>query len=115
MDFNIGSAVIFFMDNGGEFPNEEVRELGNQLGIVIKSTASNAPWVNGLNKSNNTTVDVIMEKILDDCPELSEEIDLQYRVSTRNCCLYVHGFTPGQLAIGKAQNFLQPLMINCRL
>ena len=57
-----GSVEVLIMDNGGEFPNDEVRELGNQLSIVIKHTASYAPWVNGLNECNHTTVDVIMEE-----------------------------------------------------
>ena len=34
-----GAANMFLMDNGGEFANDEMRELGNQFGISIKHTA----------------------------------------------------------------------------
>ena len=30
-----GAANMFLMDNGGEFANDELRELGNQFGINI--------------------------------------------------------------------------------
>ena len=43
----------------------------------------------------------MMEKLLEDLPQLSEETALQYAVSIRNCSMYVHGFTPAQLAIGQ--------------
>ena len=39
--------------------------------------------------------------MLEDLPQLSEETALQYAVSIRNCSMYVHGFTPAQLAIGQ--------------
>ena len=35
-----GAANIFLMDNGGEFANDELRELGNQFGIDMKHTAA---------------------------------------------------------------------------
>ena len=41
------------MDNGSEFANDELRELGNQLGINIKYTAGYSPWTNGLNECNH--------------------------------------------------------------
>ena len=44
-----GAASIFRMDKGGEFANDEMRELGNQLGINIKDTAAYAPWANEIN------------------------------------------------------------------
>ena len=37
--------------------------------------------------------------MLEDLPQLPEETALQYAVSIRNCSMYVHGFTPAQLAI----------------
>ena len=40
-------------------------------------------------------------KMLEDLPQLSEETQLQHAVSIRNCSMYVHGFTPPQLAIGQ--------------
>ena len=97
-----GAANMFLMDNGGESANNELRELGNQFGINIKHiAAAYAPWANGINERNHASIDIMMEKMLEDLPQLSEETALQYAVSIRNCSMYVHGFTPAQLAIGQ--------------
>ena len=78
-----------------------MRELGNQYGINIKQTAAYSSWANGLNERNHATIDIMMEKMLEDLPNVDENTALQYAVSARNYCLYVSGFTPGQLAIGQ--------------
>ena len=95
-----GSPGTLLMDNGGEFANDEMRELGNHFGIRIKHTAAYAPWANGLNERNHYTVDVMMDKMIEDCPTIAEETALQYAVSVRNCWMFVRGFTPCQLAFG---------------
>ena len=95
-----GSPSVLLMDNGGEFANAEVRELGNQLGISIKHTAAYAPWANGLNERNHFTVDRMMDKMIEDRPDLDKKTALQYAVSVRNCWMFVRGFTPCQLAFG---------------
>ena len=59
-----GAANIFLMDNGGEFANDELRELGNQFGIDIKHTAAFAPWANGINERYHASIDIMMEKCL---------------------------------------------------
>ena len=71
---------MFLMDNGGEFANDELRELGNQFGINIKHTAAYAPWANEINERNHASIDIMMEKMLEDLPQLSEETALQYAV-----------------------------------
>lgn len=108
-----GAADTFHMDNGGEFANDEMRELGNRFGIRIKHTPAYSPWSNGLNERNHATIDLMMSKILEDMPDVPEEVALQYAVAIRNCCMYVHGFTPAQLAIG--QNPKLPSSINDHL
>ena len=45
------------MESGGEFANEELRELSNQFGISIKHTAGYSPWANDL--TNVTTQPLI--------------------------------------------------------
>ena len=64
---------MFLMDNGRESPNDDVRELGKQFGVFIKHIASYAPWANDLNEWNHATVDIMMEKMIEDCLELSEK------------------------------------------
>ena len=89
------------MDNGGKFANDEMQELGNQYGINIKHTAAYGPWSNGLNKRNHATNDIIMKKIFGGLPNVDKNKTFQHAVSVTNCCLYVPGFTPAQLAIGQ--------------
>ena len=76
---------MFLMDNDGEFANDEMLELGNQLEINIKHTAAYAPWANGINERNHASIDIMMEEMLEDLPQLSEET---YAVSIRKL-LYV--------------------------
>ena len=97
-----GAARMFLMDNGGEFANDEMRELGNQFGITIKHTAAYSPWANGVNERNHASVDVMMEKMLEDKPKINEKMALNYAVAIRNTCMYVNGFTPAQLVFGQA-------------
>ena len=59
-----GAANMFLMDNGGQFANDELRELGNQFGINTKHTAAFAPWANGINEYNHASIDIMMEKCL---------------------------------------------------
>ena len=76
------------MDIGDEFVNDEMPELGNQYGISIKQTGAYSPWANGLNERNHATIDIMMEKMLEDLPNVNENTALQYAVSVGNCCLY---------------------------
>ena len=48
---------------------------------------------------NHVTIDIMKKKTLEDLPNADSNTVLQYAVSVRNCCLYVCGFTPAQLAI----------------
>ena len=41
-----------WMDNGGEFNNNTIRELGEALGCRMETGAGYAPWMNGLNERN---------------------------------------------------------------
>ena len=59
-----GAANMFLMDNGGQFANDELRELGNQFGINTKHTAAFALWGNGINEYNHASIDIMMEKCL---------------------------------------------------
>ena len=76
------------MDKWSAFANDEMRELGNQYDTNIKWTASFSPWANGLNERNNATIDIIMEKMHENLPNVDENTALHYAVSV-NCCLYL--------------------------
>ena len=54
-----------------------------------------------------------MEKMLEDLPNLDENMTSQYAASIKNCCLYIKRFTPAQFAIG--QNPQLPSTFNDKL
>ena len=58
-----GNPDMFLMDNGGEFGNDTMRELGNLFGINIKHTAGFGRWSNGVNERNHATVDLMLTQI----------------------------------------------------
>ena len=42
-----GTLKNFLNDNGGEFSNDEMRDLGEKFDLMIMSTAAQSPWSNG--------------------------------------------------------------------
>ena len=60
-----------------------------------------------MNKRNNATIDIIMEKMLENLPNVDENTALQYAVSVVTF-IYVRGSTPAQLAIEQNPKLLSP-------
>ena len=46
-----------------------------------------------------------LTKMLEDLPNLDEQMALQYCISVKNCCMYIRGYTPALIAIGKNPKF----------
>ena len=46
-----------FVDNGGEFNYDEVREVASLLNVRISSTPAENPWSNGLCERNHQITD----------------------------------------------------------
>ena len=42
-----------FSDNGGEFNNEDPREIGEKLNTTITTTAAESPWSSNINERHN--------------------------------------------------------------
>ena len=83
-----GAADKFHMDSGGEFANEEMRELGIRFGTRIKQTADYSSLSSCLDERIHAAVDLVKLKIFVDMPAVSKEVALQYAVAIRNCCMY---------------------------
>ena len=88
-------------DSGREFNNQDIRDLGNLVGIEIESTAARSPWMNGLCKRNHAITDRCMEKILHDNPNTPMEVALAYACNAKNCLQMWNGFSSFQLVFGK--------------
>ena len=73
----------FLSDNGGEFDNDEMREMGGKLGIEIRTTAAESPFSNGIVERHNKVVYEAMMKTIDDC-KCDPEIALSFAVAAKN-------------------------------
>ncbi|CAC5425238.1 unnamed protein product [Mytilus coruscus] len=51
-----GSPRHLYSDNGGEFNNDEVRDMAENFNIEVKTTAAYSPWSNGLLERHNQTL-----------------------------------------------------------
>ena len=88
-------------DSGREFNNQEIRELGNCIGIEIESTAARSPWMNGLCERNHAVTDRCVEKILHDNQETPLDVALAYACNAKNCLQMWNGFSSFQIVFGK--------------
>ena len=58
-----GPPKCLYSDNGGEFNNEEVRDMAENFNIEIKTTAAYSPWSNDLIERHNQTLTEILHKV----------------------------------------------------
>lgn len=98
-----GSPQKLFSDNGGEFNNEEVRDMAENFNIEVKTTPAYSPWSNGLLERHNQTLTEIMMKV-----KASTGCDwstaMDWALMAKNCMQSVHGYSPHQLVFGQNPN-----------
>ena len=51
-----GSPFVFFSDNGGEFSNELLHDMGRQLNVTVKVAPAHSPFSNGTVENNNAVL-----------------------------------------------------------
>ena len=98
-----GAPSQFLSDNGGEFNNEEFREMAEAFNIRIRTTAAESPWSNGINEKYNGVIASTVKKVMDDTP-CSLEVALAWAVSAKNSLETHLGFSPNQLVFGRNPN-----------
>ena len=105
-----GAPKSFLTDNGREFNNQEFRDMSQNMNIVVKTTAAQSPWSNGLNERHNGILGEMVTKTLEDglC---SMEVALGWSVSAKNTLHNVNGFSPNQLVFGFNPN-MPSMLIN---
>ena len=96
-----GSPKRIWTDLGGEFNNEEVKEMSEALGIELGSGGAFAGWMYGLNERNHQVIDFCLEKILHSDPSLKPSIALAWAVTAKNTLKMTNGFSAHQLVFGK--------------
>ena len=98
-----GSPGSLFSDNGGEFNNDLLRELGDLLNSRILTTAAESPWSNGITERHNAMLGGMVEKTMADT-NCSLKVAVAWSVSAKNALKNVHGFSPNQLVFGRNPN-----------
>ena len=99
-----GCPRTMLTDNGGEFTSQEMREVASQLNIVKLTTASEAPWQNGLCERVHQVTDMILTKMIDTYPNVDMDILLAWANMARNSLQMYRGFSSHQLVFGVNPN-----------
>ena len=87
-------------DNGGEFNNDDFREMGEKLNTRITTTAAESPWSNGINERHNGLLGEMVIKTMEDT-NCSLDIAVSWAVSAKNTLSNVNGYSPHQLVFGE--------------
>ena len=94
-----GAPRKLLSDNGGEFDNEEVHQMGENFGIEILTTAAYSPWSNGLCERHNLTLSEMVYKVKKD-QQCSWEMALHWALVAKNSLSNVHGYSSHQIVFG---------------
>lgn len=89
-----------FTDNGGEFNNEQFREMAESFNMTVKTTPAYSPWSNGVVERHNATLTNALIKLKEDINS-SWEIALSWAVSAKNSLHSVFGYSPYQIVFGR--------------
>ena len=95
-----GTPDKFLSDNGGEFANSEFLDMCESLNIIVKSTAAESPFSNGLVERHNLIIADMLDKILEE-NSIEFDLALAWCPNAKKSITNVHGFSPFQLAIGQ--------------
>ena len=100
--FGVMEAIL--TDNGGEFSNDEVREVASILNIQVCTTAGYSPFQNGLCERIHAVTDSMLMKLQDQYPRTSLEVLLAWANMARNSLQMYHGYSSYQIVFGRNPN-----------
>ena len=95
-----GAPKKILSDNGGEFNNAVMRELGEAFNIKVMTTAAESPWSNGICERQNAVLGDSVRKIMADC-NCDVKVALAWAVAARNALSNFSGYSPNQLVFGR--------------
>lgn len=99
-----GQPRKFLADNGGEFLNEEYKEMCEMFNIEEAKTAAESPWANGVCERHNAVIKEAVRKTLEES-NCSLETAVVWAVSAKNSLSGHQGYSPNMLIFGKNTNF----------
>nr|XP_039264060.1 uncharacterized protein LOC120339893 [Styela clava] len=98
-----GAPRRVISDNGGEFNNEEFRDMCENFNISVKTTPAYSPWSNGVCERHNQILTNILIKIKKDV-QCNWETALAWSVCAKNSLVNNSGFSPTQIMFGRNIN-----------
>ena len=90
-------------DNGGEFNNEKLCDMSENLNTEVLATAAESPWSTGICERHSALIGNMTDKIKDES-DVSTEVALAWTVNAKNSLHNVYGFSPSQLVFGRNLN-----------
>ena len=99
-----GCPKKILADMGREFDNKDYREMGEKLNTIVKSSAAESPWSNGVNERHNGILGEMITKTMEDS-KCSLQTAVAWAVSAKNSLANVNGYSPNQLVFGKNPNY----------
>ena len=99
-----GVMIAILSDNGGEFSNDEMREVASVLHVRLFTTAADSPYQNGICEKVHGVVDSTYEKLEAQCPRTDKSVLLAWANMAKNSLHMNHGFSPYQLVFGRNPN-----------
>ena len=99
-----GQPGKFLADNGGEFSNQEYKDMCEVYNIEMMKTGAESPWSNGLCERHNGVLKESILKTMEDS-KCSLETATAWAVSAKNSLMGHNGYSPNTLVFGKNPNF----------
>ena len=96
----MGAPDKFLIDNGGEFNNESYHEFTEQFNVEICATGAQSPWSNGVCECNYYVIDVCVQKLREEDPNVNLNVALAWAVNAKNSMMNYNGYSPIQLVLG---------------
>ena len=98
-----GRPTKFLSDNGGEFANEQYREMNEKLGVETATTAAESPFSNGTVERHNAVLAETMAKTKADT-NCDDEMALAWACSSKNALSNSGGHSPNERVFGRNIN-----------
>ena len=106
-----GRPKRFLADNGGEFLNEEYKEICEVFSIEEAKTTAESPWSNGVCECQNAILKESVQKTIDESG-CKLETAVAWAVSAKNSLSGHQGCSPNTLVFGRNQNYPNVLTNN---
>ena len=98
-----GSPTKFLSDNGGEFANEQFREMNEKLGVETINTAAESPFSNGMVERHNAVLAETMAKTKADT-NCDDEMALSWACCSKNALGNNNGHSANERVFGRNIN-----------